>query len=585
MITLYRHRIALVLMLAWLVFTPFTFIISSNNQSYAPVASFELAAPTISGPSTYQFENGTMGLTIVYHASDPNPKNYSVTGNGVELDSEIWSGGDITVYLAWLYNEHLIDALPKEITMVCTVFNEAGESASATTVITVVPDESPPIIQQPENITYEAGSFGHEIRWNITEANPEFYNISRISNEPTSNATVLESGSWNGGNITINVDGLNASRWYLYSLFVNDTFGRNATSSVNVTVVLDLSNPTITSPDDIAYEFGEEGFEIVWHAYDSNPKNYTIKAVILYNDTTYGNVSQFHTFTDVIQPDWTFTNPQGSDISVDVSHLYLGNYTVTLTLFDDFDRMTNDSVNVTVYRDIRAPIITTSGDLSYEEGYTGYSINWTIEESNPKYYNLSLNGVSYENSTWRGEGYTLDVDGLEVGSYDYNMSYTDFFNQTAYAVIEVIVTPDAHLPTVTQVLAIQTFSTLTANNVSIHASVWDLNGIRSVEVQWSVGDPESSEFEPDTKNMTISGMTDIYSAEIGEFKHGTTVWFKVLAEDNSSVQNIYDSGWIAVEITTQGYNRVPALLYAAVVAFGSLSLLVVLVLYFRTRTR
>ncbi|NHI89932.1 MAG: hypothetical protein EAX87_10435 [Candidatus Thorarchaeota archaeon] len=585
MITLSRHRIALVLMLTWFVITPYTFTISTDNQSFTPTATFELAAPTISGPSTYQFENGTTGLTIIYHANDPNPKNYTVTANGVELDNGLWSGGSITVYLAWLYNEKLIDTLPKTVTMVCTVFNDGGESASATTVITVILDESPPIIQQPENITYEVGSFGHEIRWNITEANPDFYNISRTSNEPTNNATVIESGPWINKNITINVDGLNVSRWYLYSLFVKDKFGLNATSVVNVTVVQDLSPPTITSPDDIAYEFGEKDIAIIWHAYDSNPKNFTIKAIVLYNDTTYGNVSQFHTFTDIIQSDWTFTDPKGADISADVSGLFLGNYTITLTLFDDFGRMTNDSVNVTVYPDIRAPIITTSGDLSYEEGYTGYSINWTVEESNPKYYNLTLNGVSYKNSTWHGEGYAIDVDGFEVGTYDYNMSYTDFFNQTAYAVIEVIVTPDAHLPTVTQVFAIQTFSTPTANNVSIHASVWDLNNISSVEVQWGVGDPGSTDFEPNTENMTLSVINEIYTANIGEFKHGATVWFKVVAEDNSSVKNIFDTGWIALEITSQGYNRVSALLYAAVVAFGSLSLLVVLVLYFKTRTR
>ena len=203
MITLSRRRIALVLMLTWLVIAPYAFTISTDNQSFNPTATFELAAPTISGPSTYQFENGTTGLTIIYHASDPNPKNYTVTANDVELDNGIWSGGSITVYLAWLYNEKLIDTLPKTVTMVCTVFNDAGESASATTVITVILDEFPPIIQQPENITYEVGSFGHEIRWNITEANPDFYNISRTSNEPTNNATVIESGTWINKNITM----------------------------------------------------------------------------------------------------------------------------------------------------------------------------------------------------------------------------------------------------------------------------------------------------------------------------------------------------------------------------------------------
>ena len=585
MVKLSFRNIAIVLMLGWLVLSPYALTTGTIGHSYDPTTQMELAAPTISGPSTYQFENGTIGKTIIYHASDPNPKNYTVTVDGEEIDSGIWDGDDIIVYIVWLYSEGLIDELPKELTMVCTVYNDEGESASATTIITVILDETAPLISQPENITYEVGSFGHEIRWNITESNPDFYNITRTSNEPTNNATVIESGPWDGDNITISVDGLNASRWYLYSLFVNDTFGRNSTSYVNVTVVPDLSYPTITSPTDISFEFGDEGYEILWHAYDSNPKNYTITAVIHYNDTTYGNVSEFHTFEDIIESDWSFTDPEGVNITTSVDGLFLGNYTITLTLFDDFNRMTNDSVNVTIYPDIRAPIITSSGDLAYEEGYTGYFINWTVEESNPRFFNLTRNGEIFDNGTWRGEEYVLNVDRFSVGVYIYNMTYTDFFNQSAFSLIEVEVTPDAHKPILAEVSVFQAFSTVTTNNVSVQAYVWDLNNISNIEVQWGVGDPESVDFENNTKHMVPSEIEGIFTASLGEYEHGVVVWFKVLAQDNSSVHLVSDTGWILVEITGQGIDRVPALLYAVVVGFGALSLLVILVLYFRTRTR
>ncbi|MFW9787464.1 MAG: hypothetical protein ACFFE2_01050 [Candidatus Thorarchaeota archaeon] len=585
MVTLNRRNIVFVFILAWLVLSPYALTAGEVGQSYSPTATTVLSAPTITGPATYQFENGTTGHTIVYHASDPNPANYTVLVDEHQLDFGFWDGGDITVFLVWLYRDALIDTLPKTLIMNCTVVNDEGESASATTTITVILDETAPIIQQPENITYEVGSFGHNILWNITEANPEFYNVSRTSNEPTNNATVIVSGPWTGNNITVNVDGLNVSRWYIYSLFVNDTFGRNATSYVNVTVVPDTTNPTITSPTDISYEFGDEGFEIIWHAYDSNPKNYTITGVIHYNDTTYGNVSQFHTFIDVVESDWTFTDPDGGNISTVVDGLYLGNYTITLTLFDDDGRMSNDSVNVTVYKDLRAPVITSSGDLIYEEGYTGYSINWTIEESNPYYFNLTLNGEAYENGTWRGEDYVLDVDGFAVGIYLYNMSYTDFFNQTAYSSIEVEVSPDAHPPTVAEIRTFQTFSTRTTNNLTVHAYVWDLNNISELQVQWGVGDPNSTEFEYETLDMEQSEIENVFTAHLGEYKHGVVVWFKILATDNSSVNLVYDSGWMDIEITSQGIDRVPALLYAGVVIFGALSLLVLFILYFRTKTR
>ncbi len=585
MVTLDRRNIAITFILAWLVLSPYVFTVGNIGKSYSPIATMALAAPTISGPSTYQFENGTKPHIIVYHASDPNPKNFTVTVDGHVLDSGVWTGNDITVYLAWLYRDNLVDALPKILTMICTVYNNEGESAFVTTTITIILDETAPIIAQPANITYEVGSFGHEIRWNITESNPDFYNITRTSNEPQNNATVLESGPWDGNNITINVDGLNASRWYLYSLFVNDTFGRNATNYVNVTVVPDASSPTITSPEDIAYEFGAEGYEILWHAYDSNPKNYTITAMIHYNDTTYGNVIEFHTFIDVIEPAWTFSDPDGEDITVSVDGFFLGNYTVTLTLFDDFDRMTNDSVNVTVYRDVRAPIITSSGDLSYEEGYTGYSINWTIEENNPKSFNLTLDSEVYDNGTWTGEGYVLDVDRFHVGVYLYNMTYTDFFNQSAFSLIQVEVTPDAHVPIVAQVRVFQTFSTVSTNNLSVQAYAWDLNNISSIEVQWGIGNPDDVDFEFETNDMNQSEIENIFVSALGEYQFGVEVWFKVVAHDNATTPLEYDTGWISVEITSQGIEGAPALLYAGVIILGSLSLLVILVLYFRTRTR
>jgi len=595
MVSLSRRNIAIVLTLAWLVLSPYTLTTSDIGESYNPIVTMELAAPTITGPSLYEFENGTVGHTLVFEGSDPDPKNYTVTVEGDELDSGIWGGRDITVYLVWLYQGNWIDTLPKDLTLVCTVFNNQDESASATTTVRVILDETAPLVDsshlwgnqttQTSNITYEVGSFGHEILWNITEANPEFYNLTLMSNEPVNNASELESGPWDGVDITINIDGLNESRWYVFTLFLNDIFGQNSTSSVNVTVVPDTTYPTLTSPGDISFEFGDEGYEILWHAYDSNPKNYTVTGLILYNNTAYGNVSEYHTFIDVIEPDWIFDEPQGGDIVVVLDTLFLGNYTVTLTLFDNYGRMTNDSVNVTIYRDIRAPVITSSGDLSYEEGYSGYSINWTIEESNPKLFNLTRNGEVYDNGTWNGEEYVLGVSGFPVGVYIYNMTYTDFFNQSAFSLIQVEVTPDAHEPKVAEVSVFQTFSTATTNNLTIHAYVWDLNNIRSLEVQWGVGDPESVDFESETKNMEQSEIENIFTASLGEYKHGVVVWFKVIAQDNSSVQLVFDTGWIEVEIVSQGVDRVPAVLYAVVVILGSLSLLVILFLYFRTRTR
>jgi hypothetical protein len=595
MIPLKRSRLLIALMLTCLILSPYIVSVNYVNQHFAPVASMELAAPTITGPTFYQFENGSQSEALVYNTFDANPKNFTVTVNGTSYDDGIWTGGMLTVYLSFLYSRHMITTLPLLFNFKVTVTNDGGESASIDTTVRVILDETPPIIETIydgityvtlyNNVTYEAGSFGHKIEWNITESNPDFYNVTRISNELTSNYTEIESGAWDGENVILNIDGLNASHWYLYTLFVNDTFGRNATSYMNVTVTPDISNPAISSPNDVNFEFGSKGHKIDWFVYDSNPKNYTIVATILYNDTTYGNVSAFHSFVNVIEADWSFPNPDGENLIVSLDGLFLGNYSITITAFDAFGHSSNDSVNVTIYKDVRAPVIVPGPDISYEEGYTGYNITWGTEESNPLSFSITRDGELLQNGTWRGENFTLFVDGLAVGVHSYNLTLTDFFDATSFAVIEVHVTSDASNPVVSNIKVIQTLSSQTTNNLTVQAYIWDHNNISSVLIQWGVGDPEEVGFEYETENMTRTENSDFFSAEIGEYTQGQIVWCRILATDNSSAKNEEVTAWMSIEVALLSYGGGPFLVYVIVFTLGSLSLLVVLVIYFRTRVK
>ncbi|MHA1289364.1 MAG: hypothetical protein ACTSPB_18405, partial [Candidatus Thorarchaeota archaeon] len=493
-----QSRFIFAVMLTLIVLSPCVTSVSNTNFIMTPIGTMELAAPTITGPTSLEIENGTIGETIDYDAFDTDPKNYSVTVDGSDYDSGIWDGDTITVYLVYLQTRGLITALPQEFVFEVTVFNNANEFASISTTVNIILDTNAPNITQPTNITYEEGSFGNEIQWNITESNPDFYNISRTSNEPTSNSSVVETGDWSGNDIVINIDGLNASRWYLYRLFVNDTFGMNSTSFVNVTVLQDITNPAISSPDDVAFEFGDTGFEILWEAYDSNPKNYTIDGIIHFNDTLYGNFTEFHSFSNISQPVWNFTEPDGGDISISLDGLFLGNYTFIFTAFDIFNQTTTDSVYVEIYPDIRAPVIVSSDDLVFEEGYSGYNITFDAEENNPLWYNLTLDGSTIMNGTWRGENFTIGIDVVDVGTYSYNMTLRDFFGFTSFAIIEVQITADAHNPIIAEIHVIQTLSSQTTNNLTVQAYVWDLNSIEDITIEWGVGDPEAATFVSET---------------------------------------------------------------------------------------
>ncbi|MFW9886361.1 MAG: hypothetical protein ACFFEX_18400, partial [Candidatus Thorarchaeota archaeon] len=275
-----------------------------------------------------------------------------------------------------------------------------------------------------------------------------------------------------------------------------------------------------------------------------------------------------------------FTEPEGGPIIYNLDYLYLGNYTFQILLFDDFDRSVNNTINVTIYEDVRAPIIDSINEFEYEEGYTGYSLNWSAEETNPRSYNLTRNGQVLLNGTWRGENISISVDGFEVGVYVYNLTLNDFFNQTSFAVVTLTVTPDAHHPLVSEVQGIQSYSTAWANNLTIQAYVWDLNRIRNITVEWHTGD----ETETDVVEMMYEA-NDFYSAHLGQFAHGAVVHYRVVAVDNSSARNVYDTGWLQYEITPLTQPGLPLPVSLAVVILGGLSTIIVLSLYFRTRRR
>jgi len=98
-----------------------------------------------------------------------------------------------------------------------------------------------PIIDHPADITYEEATTGYNITWHPSDANPSNYTVNR-------NEILVDSGSWDTGNITVIVDGLSVGT-YTYNCTINDTAGNWASDTVLVIV---------TSPQE------EEDSEFPW---------------------------------------------------------------------------------------------------------------------------------------------------------------------------------------------------------------------------------------------------------------------------------------------------------------------------------
>ncbi len=86
----------------------------------------------------------------------------------------------------------------------------------------------PPSIDHPVDITYAVNSTGNTIVWNPSDANPALYMVLR-------NNTLIESGFWNGSDITVSIDGL-AVGTYNFTLWVFDWSANYANDTVWVHV-------------------------------------------------------------------------------------------------------------------------------------------------------------------------------------------------------------------------------------------------------------------------------------------------------------------------------------------------------------
>ncbi|OLS23924.1 MAG: Gellan lyase precursor [Candidatus Heimdallarchaeota archaeon LC_3] len=84
-----------------------------------------------------------------------------------------------------------------------------------------------PEIQNSPDKTIFLGTTGNSISWTANDNNPAFYNISR-------DGVIVDEGVWDGKDITISVDGLNQGS-YLYTSFVNDTDGNDASDELVIT--------------------------------------------------------------------------------------------------------------------------------------------------------------------------------------------------------------------------------------------------------------------------------------------------------------------------------------------------------------
>lgn len=361
-------------------------------------------APVLDSPNDVTYEEDMTGMNITWHPEDLYPKSYSITRDGTVVKTGLWTGASIGVSVEGL--------VVGSYTYVITICDAAGNSGTDSVLVWVL-EPSPPLVTQPSDIQYEDGFTRASISWSATELYPANYEIRR-------DGTLVRSGVWSGGIVSKSIDGLTPGI-YSYIITFYDKGGHVATDEVLVTVLV-ATPPSVTGPSSIEYEYGSTGYSIEWTCSDLFPSTFTIKR----NDT-------------VLQSgQWTSTT-----IDIDVDALVPGYYAYSLTVRDLAGHQTTHIVVVRVYIS-EAPSIVGPEDLTYEEGSSGHSLTWQVNDLFPSSYIIKRNGIILESGTWVDGVITLDVDNLLGGSYLYELSLIDLADNlsTDSVIVSVLVGTD-----------------------------------------------------------------------------------------------------------------------------------------------
>ena len=113
------------------------------------------------------------------------------------------------------------------------------------------------------------------------------------------------------------------------------------------------------------------------------------------------------------------------------------NYSVTET---EIEQQYEELFSETML-DTSPPSIDHPADINYQEGDTGYSITWTVDDLNPQSYSISRNSTEIESGSWTNtmDTISISVDGLAPGTHIYELLIIDAFGNNASDSVSVVV--------------------------------------------------------------------------------------------------------------------------------------------------
>lgn len=183
----------------------------------------------------------------------------------------------------------------------------------------------------------------------------------------------------------------------------------NGSQSLDIPIeVKDPVPPTIDSPPDMEIVEGNLSASATWNPSDAYPDRYEV----LDNGVLFSSGS------------WN-----GSSISVGLGTLSAGTHNLTIIVYDDYDNMAVDQVNVLVL-DKTLPVINHLDNSTISQGAFA-SLTWTCSDLHPSSYDVYREGVLVDTDVWVGGSIVVSLAGVSLGEHNYTLVVFDASGNTA----------------------------------------------------------------------------------------------------------------------------------------------------------
>jgi parallel beta-helix repeat protein len=266
--------------------------------------------PIVDHPLDLYYAEGSHGNTLVWHPYDNELRNWVLYIDGNNWATGAWNLVDITVN---------VDGLSYGMHQVKIIIYDVDQNNVTDTLTIHVYDGTPPVISNVANTVAFVDGTGQVLTWKVSDLHPGDYVVYMDDD-------VWTSGAWTSGTLDVSIDGLSEGEHSLLTV-ISDLDGNTASDSVLIKVVKDATAPTIDSPPDMTYTFGETGNSIVWTPTDAYPSSFLV--------TLNGSV-------------YTEGSWGGSRVVVNVDGLSVGPHVFSITVRDGSGNTATDSVTVTV---------------------------------------------------------------------------------------------------------------------------------------------------------------------------------------------------------------------------------------------